>query len=944
MHPARWQQIGAVFAASADLPAGERAAYLDAACAGDTDLRSEVERLLLADDSGTDTRFLEPLVAAAAPEAAREEALVGARLGPYRLTELIGQGGMGQVYRAERAEGFARTVAVKVIRRGVDSDEVLKRFRTEVQVQAALGSHPDIAALLDAGTTPDGRPYFVMEFVQGERIDRYCDRRRLGARDRLELFRSVCAAVQFAHRHAVIHRDLKPSNVLVTEEGAVKLIDFGIVKLTGAAADGDTTRTGRPPLTPEYASPEQVLGGPVTTASDVYSLGVVLYELLTGRRPLPPTDGNLPELARLHREHDTDRPSRAVAPTGAVRRGELTGDLDTIVLKALRKEPERRYGTVEEFSEDVRRHLAGLPVLARPDTFTYRWGKFARRNRVPVAAAALLALSLVGGAVGTTVGMLRARDAQKRAEANATEVARQRDRADASARDADQAVYDFFTAVSEDRLLNEPGFQPLRRDLLGRARRYYERFLAERGDDPALGRELATVTFRLARVVQQVGETDRALELARSARGRFADLHREQPDDARLMVELADCHMMIAALEARSDFDAASRSNAEAHRLLGEARRRDPGDDKAARLTAAVHLRLGRLREDAARDRAGLVAARDEYARGEAILDALAKQSADNLAVKNELAEVVYNLGIVERKLGDYPAALRRYDRALGILEPLGREHPRRVRLRDTLGDVYIALGFAHYKLNEQSQAVSAFDKARAVFKALADENPRVGEFWNGYARACHNLGNQLAGEEGKAEESLQYRLEACRVRERLLALNPTDIPLHHALGNAYNGVGLGYVSLGRYDEALAALAKAVEYQAKAVAALPEHVGFRASLVNHHCATAIAYREKGDPPAAVKSLAEAERTGPNPQQLFVVARERLLLATDPAATSADRDELVRQALDGFKKSLAGGYPVPKHLQTDRVLEPIREHPLFERAVAAVGPPPTKKPH
>jgi eukaryotic-like serine/threonine-protein kinase len=322
---------------------------------------------------------------------------VGRHIGPYRVLGEIGHGGMGAVYRAVRDDDqYQKQVAIKLLREGNGSDLVIERFKVERQILANL-EHPNIARLIDGGTTQEGWLYFSMECVDGEPIDRHCDSHNLSTRQRLELFLTVCSAVQYAHQNLVVHRDLKPSNILVTPDGMPKLPDFGIAKLLTDTGDA-RTRTGMVLMTPEYASPEQVQGAPITTASDVYSLGMLLYELLARKRAYQIETGSPVEIARVVCQVEPEKPS-AVAPRPISR--QLAGDLDTIVLKAIRKEPARRYASVQELSEDIRRHVSGLPVLAQGDTLGYRAGKFVGRHRVGVAAAALVLLSLVGGMLAT---------------------------------------------------------------------------------------------------------------------------------------------------------------------------------------------------------------------------------------------------------------------------------------------------------------------------------------------------------------------------------------------------------------------------------------------------------------------------------------------------------------------------------------------------------------
>jgi serine/threonine protein kinase len=424
----RSQRVEALFASAVELEPGRRAAFLDAECANDPALRAEVESLLAADERAghfIEEPVLEIMAAAQSNEPAESESEPehGRCMGPYRLIREIGHGGMGEVYLAARADDqYHKQVAIKLVRRGMDTDAIIRRFRHERQILASL-DHPNIARLLDGGATDDGLPWLALEYIAGEPIDAYCDRNRLSITEQLRLFREVCAAVHYAHQNLVIHRDLKPSNILVTANGAPKLLDFGIAKILNPELRGQTadqTLSVMRLMTPSYASPEQVKGETITTASDVYSLGVILYELLTGHRPYHITN-NLPhEIERIICEVEPTRPSLVVTRPETVTnegakatitpeevsrarndqperlRRRLAGDLDNIVLMALRKGPQRRYSSVEQFSEDIRRHLDGLPVTASRDTFAYRSAKFVGRNKTLVTTATLAVLLLVG--------------------------------------------------------------------------------------------------------------------------------------------------------------------------------------------------------------------------------------------------------------------------------------------------------------------------------------------------------------------------------------------------------------------------------------------------------------------------------------------------------------------------------------------------------------------
>jgi serine/threonine protein kinase len=402
-------------------------AFLDEECESDPAMRAEIESLLQECD-GASQFLAEPALHLAAESFAREGASrAGQTIGDYELVSLIGSGGMGEVYLA-KDRGLHRNVALKLIRRGMASDDIIQHFKREEHLLASL-NHSNIAQLYGGGVTRDGVPFFAMEYVEGERLDQYCDERGLATKERLQLFRKVCSAVTYAHQHLVIHRDLKPANIRVTAEGEPKLLDFGIAKLLESkdAQDSAQTLTLQGVMTPEYASPEQVAGGSITTSSDIYSLGVILYKLLTGQSPYRTITNRPEEIARAITEQEPTRPSTAISKSISTSNHEssftphdsrsLRGDLDNIVLMAMRKEPSRRYASAGQFSEDIRRHLEGLPVIARKDTVAYRASKFVSRHRIGVAAAALVLLSLIGGIFATLIQVRTARRERARAEA-----------------------------------------------------------------------------------------------------------------------------------------------------------------------------------------------------------------------------------------------------------------------------------------------------------------------------------------------------------------------------------------------------------------------------------------------------------------------------------------------------------------------------------------------
>jgi serine/threonine-protein kinase len=425
MTPDKWAQVKEGFHAAAELPPAKRAAFVRQHCNGDAEMLRELQLLLESHDEAK--HFIEKPALVSASDIlpkGSDESWSDRVIGHYRVLREIGRGGMGVLLLAVRDDDqYKKSVAIKLLRRGMDTEDILRRFRNERQILASL-EHPYIARLIDGGMTEDGLPYFVLEYIEGEPLDAYCDQHKLSTNQRLELFRKVCAAVQYAHQNLIVHRDLKPSNILVTSEGEPKLLDFGIAKLLNpelAPYAMAPTATQLRLMTPDYASPEQIRGKSITTASDIYSLGVLLYRQLTGHAPYRLDDSSPQEIEHLVCDTEPERPSTAIHQTeeiitanGVARitpesvgqarneqpdslRRRLRGDLDNIVLMAMRKEPERRYQSAAQLSDDIRRYMDGLPVGARKDTFGYRASKFIGRNRIGVAAAALLFIAILGG-------------------------------------------------------------------------------------------------------------------------------------------------------------------------------------------------------------------------------------------------------------------------------------------------------------------------------------------------------------------------------------------------------------------------------------------------------------------------------------------------------------------------------------------------------------------
>ena len=566
MLPERWSEVKDKLHEALQLEPERRAVYLDEIGVIDADLQRDLESLI-AFHERTGTDFLNAPWAQAASALASQvqpEQFLGQRVGSYQITGQIGVGGMGEVYRAFRADDeYKKQVAIKLVRAGQNSDFVVNRFKNERQILASL-DHPNIARLLDGGTTENGVPYFVMELIEGHPIDQYCDTHKLAITERLKLFFQVCSAVQYAHQHLFIHRDIKPSNVLVTSDGVPKLLDFGIAKILEGGgtevAQLEPTLTFFRVLTPGYASPEQVRGATITTSSDIYSLGVVLYVLLTGRSPYQLTKLTSEEIARAVCEAEPEKPSTVVRRTisdgketarltpadlAALREGSveklsnrLCCDLDDIVLMALRKEPQQRYASVEQFAGDVRRHLENLPVIARKDTIRYLTSKFVTRHKAGVAAVVLIVLAVLAGMFATLREARIAQAQRIRAERRFNDV---RNVANWMIFDLPRPIHAVPGALTVEKMLYDKGLK------------YLDGLAAEAEGDPSLQRELAAGYKRLGDSEGfpyggSLGDSPSALISYRKALQMRKKLVEGGPHNISDQVDLAKTYRTIGAL------------------------------------------------------------------------------------------------------------------------------------------------------------------------------------------------------------------------------------------------------------------------------------------------------------------------------------------------------------------------------------------------------------
>jgi eukaryotic-like serine/threonine-protein kinase len=768
---ASWADAKRVFEAALDRPEGERAAFVDQACGGNRALLEEV-RSLLAWHKGS-TGFLETPAARLSETSAETTTaigLIGKSIGAWRILDVIGSGGMGVVYRAERADAaFRRHAALKVVRPGPDSPQIVERFRLERETLAAL-DHPNIARLMDGGTTPDGQPFLVMELVDGEPIDRYCDEQRLSIDERLDLFRKVCAGVQYAHENLVVHRDIKPDNILVTKDGVPKLLDFGVAKILSrdAALPEDPAATSATwAMTPDYASPEQVSGRPSTTATDVYSLGVLLHVLLTGARPYTLTGTTPADIEKQLLEFTLIPPSeRAVSSPDseerAARRGlnslklarRLTGDLDAIILRALGRLPSSRYSSVEQLAEDLARHRANYPVHARGRTAGYATRLFMRRHRAAIAVAALLAVVIVGGIAAVLWQAAAAADARRRAERRFNDVRAL----------AGSFIFDVYDAIDD-----VPGTTPARTLIVQRAVQYLESLADEAAGDAGLQRELAQAFVR-------VGDVQ-----GNPTRPNVGD-----PTGAIASYQRAIALAEAVQAQAPGDTDAI-RTVALAHRQRSDVLALTGDKEKAltdAQASADLYERIGR---------------------------------ADGATLEDRI-----NVGLASIKLGDLlgnpnfenlgraGSANLAYAKALEAFRQLDRTAPTELRVRRLLGVTLERIGTMHEDAQQWTDAATAYQESFEIRRGLAAREPTHRDIQRDLGVAHEKVANVLFAQRNFAAAAAEQR-QALAVFEKLAMADPADVNAARTVAISRENVAQAVRENGGVTETLDLYRKALD-------------------------------------------------------------------------------------------------------------------------------------
>jgi eukaryotic-like serine/threonine-protein kinase len=873
MTPERWQQVKGVLQQILEISPPQRAAFLDQVCYGDEPLRVEVESLL-ADEYAEG--FLEtPLWTSAVFESALADSLVGRRIGAYDLVALIGEGGMGSVYRGVRADQqYEKQVAIKVVRHGLGTAFALAQFRAERQILANL-DHPHIGRLLDGGTTETGLPYLVMELVEGEPIDQYCNSRKLSIDDRLQLFLRVCSGVQYAHQHLVIHRDLKPGNILVTADGTPKLLDFGIAKILDpgtAPGAAEPTMNMMRMLTPEYASPEQVRGEVVTTASDVYSLGVVLFRLLTGRHPFRGESQSPDEILRATRDTEPPKPSTAArwSQNGPARAKEKTrrifeatpedspaklgkrlrGDLDNIVLMALRKEPARRYASAEHFAEDIRRHLGSLPVRARADTFRYRASKFIVRHKKGVFVAAAVAMLLVALMAGIVW------------EAHIAQV--QRMKAERRFQDV-RALANSLIFDVHDSIQDLAGATVARKLIVDKALHYLDSLEQESQGDASLRRELAEAYKRIGDVqgnefFANLGDTSNALKSYQKALAIRKSLWPQGSQDVTGALALAELYRLVsqtqlvegevsaalessqAAVKLMEPIDAAHPNDPKvvyellgdyqsvANILGGDVSLSNMGDNEGALVYRHKQLeaaeRFANLEKGTPRGNGNLAIAistmgdqllqaghaneaLQNYLRAQPLFQEVAYHSNKGPRGKYLLGLLYERLSLVQLVKGDIPAATAAANAALRLSTDLATSDPRDAQSGVTRIEDYKLVADLESRTGRDRDASIHLEKAFALMPKLVAQSPNDTEV-QAMKADLNTTAGDIASRKRNYQRALKYYETSIGVLSAVASANAKNGGAGQRLGATHNSAGRAQLGLHNLEAAEASFKKAV--------------------------------------------------------------------------------------------------------------------------------------
>lgn len=823
MTPERWLQIKDVIESVLDRPIADRAAYLNKSCSTDSDLLFEVESLLAFEKPGEEDVFENNQLPSVFSEEikARSGGFVGKQIGKYRIERQLGAGGMGVVFLAERADGeFEQKVAIKFLRH-FSSASALQHFLLERKILARL-HHPFIAQLFDGGTTSEGTPYLVMEYVEGKSITHYADERNLDLEERLDLFCKVCSAVSFAHQNLIVHRDLKPDNILITEDGIPKLLDFGIAKLL-SETEIKATVTVQQAFTPEYASPEQIKGETITTGSDVYVLGIILYELLSGNRPFQFVDTkNSKEIWHVVNHTEPPKPSDVLRRELRITNYELRktsvadlkaknkfpetipkfkiqnpkllkGDLDNIVLKALKREPERRYKSVEQLTEDLRRYRQGLPVKARPDTFLYRAGKFANRRRWTITGVSLVILCLLIALVTTVRQSRRAELERSRAEQR-TENLRNISKS---------LVFDVHDAIR-----NLSGSLPARKILLERAVEQLQLLAEDSEANPDLQDDLAQAYFNVGEMEQAIGNVSESEEFHRRAVSIYQKLTAESPQNPNYSRSLARGYGFLANIAyLQGESVKSAELYAQIPAILEQLATVNPNDEKNltdlwdaySNYTISL-IKLGKANEASVICQKALNLAENLNKTGGST-----PQSRQILYQTRGLIATVFSMN------GDYQKSILELKKVIFEAEKLHLEFPEDTRFQYDLWAFNRRIGIAYDKSGSFSDAVSSLEKSLALIEELMKSNSKDAGYKRNASITLLALG-QVFLKQREPRKALTFLQRACNLSKALLEGDAGNGETIADLALIYGNVSIGLAAAGKFDESISNREKSLEF------------------------------------------------------------------------------------------------------------------------------------
>lgn len=878
-----WKNVKDILMEALGLDASERVILLSDANIA-PEVRAEVESLLAFEEESED------LMRLSAVEFSKEffdenesNSLIGQQLGAYRIVRELGQGGMGAVYLAERADGkFEQKVALKLLKREMNTSALRRRFQQEREILASL-EHPNIARLLDAGTTDDKIPFIAMEFVEGLPIDEYCNRRHLDLNQRLDLFRQVCSTVNFAHRNLIVHRDLKPSNIIVNDDGTPKLLDFGISKILSAEFEqlNSATVTKLGAMTPSYASPEQLQNRSVTTATDIYSLGVILYELLSGHRPFEAQEADLKEIYRAVLENEPLSPSamidtlarnfkarteaettihfaadgkksddtepsrtrRTIPHTVNLNSGSLRGDLDNIVLKALRKEPERRYLSAENFAEDVHRHQRGLPVTARPQTFSYRAEKFFKRHKASVAAGGLIILAIIGGIAATLWQATVARAERARAERRFGDVRKL----------ANSYIFDVYPEIE-----NLEGSLKAREKIVTNALEYLDSLANEASGDLELQSELATAYEKIGDVQgaqsnSSLGNVEAGLKSYEKAQKLRASVYAANPSNLDAKEKFANNSYTTA----RTLWNNSQSREAEAEFEKGLQLRRElvaaqPDSVEAKNRLAILLIDYGAIPAFNAQSEKALVLMNEAVE----IINNLRRQEPENAELKKTLTRLLRSISKPKSAIGDYDGALNGLNQALPISRELAGQFPNdfRVVRGVWLTDSKICELFIE-KRDGQS-AVEPCLRSIEFPKTTLEKEPENGVVAFDLAISHFNLARAYRLAE-KYLPSIEQSEKAFEVMAKLSRKDAANIEYKRNLAIYQTEAARAQIELKQYDKAAAVLQTTIETLIPIAAADQETTTYQYDLAMAYRLSARTNYQKGNKSKAVEFIDQA---------------------------------------------------------------------------------------